>query len=166
MKKTLMVLKNLLAACTITGMAYIINGKSKKLKKQKELERRYRKYYILENKWLYDEKLNKIHEKWLKDNKIANVAVYGLGTMGELFISEMEKVADVGLSYIVDKDERLQNMGYNDYKVIGIDEMGDMQKVDAVIVTPVYDFDDIKKELEQIVDGTNIVSLEEIIFYE
>lgn len=166
MKKTLLVLKNIVIACTVTGMAYLIKEKAKDLNKEKELERRYKKYYVLENKWLYDEKLNKVHEKWFKDNQIGKVAIYGLGAMGELLIQEVDKIEGVELSYIVDKNQKLQNIGYNDLKVIGIEEMPSMEKVDAVIVTPVYDFDDIKKELEQIAGNTCIVSLEDIIFNE
>lgn len=93
--------------------------------------------------------------EYLIQYNIRNVAVYGYGALGKHLITELSNSA-VSISYIIDRDVRLNHLKYeikspNEY----------LPPVDAIIVTPVDDFESIYFVLRNSV-SYRIISLLEL----
>ena len=87
------------------------------------------------------------------------IAIYGMGELGKCLYADINPNS-IEIKYAIDSG------GSHDYEtipVVGID--GVMDNVDVIIVTAIYDFDDIKEKLENIV-SCPIVSLAELIWDE
>lgn len=111
---------------------------------------------------LVDNFRSNIYDKEIVDyffkNDLKNIGVYGVGTLGNLLISKLEG-SNIVISYFIDK-----NMVSSGGKVIiKPDNIEGDLNVDAIIVTPTYDFDNIKKSLEMKVVNTKIISLQDVL---
>ena len=97
-----------------------------------------------------------------KKNNIKNIAIYGMGTLGELFYNEI-KGTGVKVNYFIDKNADTLYYGVDDIAVVGLDDIANQDEVDAIIVTPIFDFDTIESDLEEVTD-ISLISLEDIIY--
>lgn len=158
------VLGRVLAVGAVAGGAAGIAYYSKKsVDKAGELEGRYKAYYQLTNQWIANHNEGKDIGKYFEENNIKSIAVYGIGTLCELFYSEIKKT-NVKVEYFIDKNAEELYVGMDDITVVGIDEIADEKEVDAVIVTPVYDFDEIMDTLDNEGYDLNLISLEDVIY--
>ncbi len=144
---------------SIGGIAYY---SKKSLDKSGKLQGRYKAYYQLTNQWLMNKNEGKSVASYFADNNIKNIAVYGMGTLGELFYNEI-KGTDVKVSYFIDKNADTLYYGVDDIAVVGLDDICNQDTVDAIIVTPIFDFDDIEGDLEEVTD-ISLISLEDVIY--
>lgn len=144
----------------IGGIIYLAQ---KALKKETDYKNRFKSYYNVTNQWL----LNKNEEKnvgdYFKDNNYKTIAIYGMGNMGELFYEEVKKT-DVKVAYFIDKNAEELYYGIDDIPVVNIKDIESREKVDAIIVTPIYDFESISEDLVDSSKGAEIVSLEDVIY--
>lgn len=145
---------------SIGGVAYL--GK-KSMQKEAELGKRYRSYYTVTNQWLMNKNENKDMSKYFEENKIKTIAIYGMGSMGELFYEDIKKT-NVEVAYFIDKNADELYYGLDDISVVNLDGISDQKKVDAIIVTPVFDFDKISDDLEEAGADAEIISLEDVIY--
>lgn len=122
-----------------------------------ELELRKQRYfyYTLIN-WLGSELKGKSLADKLRERNVSTVAIYGYAEMGKLLTEEMDKSEDVSVEYILDKKE------FKDEKHMIYRPQTGLRKPDCVIVTAIFYFDQIKKELESL-GYTNIISLVNLV---
>lgn len=146
---------------TIGGVLYLAQ---KALKKESDFHNRYKSYYTTANQWLINKNEGKNVAEYFKENNYKTIAIYGMGTMGELFYDELKNSSNVKVAYFIDKNAEDLYYGVDDLPVVGLDDISSQQKIDAIIVTPIYDFDKIEEDLEDAGVDTNIVSLEDIIY--
>ena len=97
---------------------------------------------------------------YFEKKELKNIAIYGMGEFGLLLCNELEN-EDINIVFTMDSERILP---YNDIPVISMSQLKEMEDVDAIIVTPVFAYNKIKKQLEKIVDYP-IISLEEIVKY-
>lgn len=127
----------------------------------KELERKFHKhvqFYQLLVRWMKG-KNNGIHiSKILSEHGIFRVVIYGFAELGELLYEELSD-SEVSIAYILDKNPA-KCTSYTGVEILA--PISGMEKPDAVIVTAIYYFNEIKDELNRL-GYQNIYSLREII---
>lgn len=131
----------------------IIEDRDKKIDK-------FKSYYNMLNQWLCIKQENRNLTEYFKENNYRRIAVYGLGEMGSRFIDEL-KDTEIEVVYGIDKN--IDNV-FCDITAYSVDELKDISdKVDAVIVTAIFAYDEIEEQLKDIVD-CDIVSLEDVVY--
>lgn len=145
------------------GVLYLAQ---KALKKESDFHNRYKSYYTTSNQWLINKNEGKSVGDYFKENDYKTIAIYGMGTMGELFYDELKKSSDikVKVAYFIDKNAEDLYYGIDDLPVVNLDDISSQEDVDAIIVTPIYDFDKIEKDLNDAGVNAEIISLEDIVY--
>lgn len=143
----------------IAGIAYL---NKKNYEKSSVLEGRYKSYYQLANQWLMNKNEGKQVSRYFEDNDIKSVAIYGMGTLGELFYEEI-KDSNVKVGYFIDKNSDILCYGMDEVPITSIEDISEQEEVDAIIVTPVFDFDAIQEDLEKVTD-IHLISLEDVVY--
>lgn len=121
------------------------------LEKQKRFSdiKRYRykeKWEILLD-WKYLKGCKKTIFEWFNQNNYNNVAIYGLGELGELLVNEILN-STVNLKYIIDRDKN--GRIYKNVPIISLNDT--LEEVDLIIVTTVRNFEEIQEQLETLGD--------------
>lgn len=124
---------------------------------------RHKLYYELTNNWLKNKNQGKNVSTYFKNNKIDSIAIYGMGELGMRLYEEVLET-DIKVKYFIDKNIK-EISSILDISVVGIEKIKSMEKVDAIIVTPIYHFTIIKNELINIQSHMEILSLEDVINY-
>ena len=114
------------------------------------------------NSKLLDEWIKKLHKgkslsNVLRSKNYTKVAIYGMNYIGERVLEELEN-GKIEVVYGIDKEAGSIK---SNIKVVTLGEH--LQPVDAVLVTPIYYYEDIKRDLEDKIKCP-IVSLENIIY--
>lgn len=104
---------------------------------------KFKSYYYLFDKWftLREQGIN--IDQYLLQQNINTVAIYGCGPFGKHLAQELEE-SKIEVRYFIDQN---QNLKHAKYEVKSLDEP--MEKVDAVIVTPAFYFNEIRHELKK-----------------
>ena len=110
-------------------------------------------YYLLMDHWLNMKCYGKDIGDYLAKKGFCRIAVYGMGKLGCLLCNELRKHPQVQVFYGMDRD-------FITKKRQGVENLLD---VDAVIVTPIFSFDAIKKNLEDKY-SCPVLSLEDIVY--
>lgn len=121
---------------------------------------RFELFYHILAKWLYVRQRNRNLVPYFEDNFIRNVAVYGMGALGERLVDELEGT-QVMVSFAIDRMAERKKFGK--LPILGLDK-ADYPETELLIVTPVHDYWDIV-ELMQDRINVPIVSLEDIVDY-
>ncbi len=118
---------------------------------------KYEKFFRLLDRWMCNSETGKKVEDFFKELHLTNIAVYGNGALGK-HLDKSLCGGDIKIQYYIDKDAELfrchDPRGY-------IERM--FPEVDAVIVTPIAEYKDIRQKLKEIYD-VPIISLEEVIY--
>lgn len=114
-------------------------------------------YNILEQ-WMRLREEGKSVEQYFIDYGYKKIAVYGVAKMANHLINELNN-SSVEIVYGIDKRADIM---YGKMPIITLD--AELQEVDAIVVTAVCDYEDIKKALLKKVKCP-IVSLEEVVYY-
>lgn len=144
-------------AGTIAGAMLVAKIEGNMLK---ETERKSEKHFTLfqmMNQWVKVKQEGKNLSIYFEENGYKKIAVYGMSYAGKNLINEL-KDSHITIAYGIDK--RADAV----YADVDIASMGDeLEKVDAVVVTPITFFDTIKRELSEKIDCP-IISLEDILY--
>lgn len=125
-----------------------------------ELERinKFKNYYSMLNQWLMLKQEGKSLEEYFVNNKYKTVAIYGMGEMGNRLYDELKNSTQINVSYAIDKDAAGVTSN------IEIKTLNDkLDYVDAIIITPIFAFEDVKNELSKSVSYP-LISLDTIVF--
>ncbi len=113
--------------------------------------------YIVCRQWLYKKLHNKSLADFFRNRNVNKVAIYGVGYLGDMLITDLENT-DVQISYIIDRNAGKKFYDYECYY-----PSDRLPETDAVVVTPIRFFDGIKTELMKY-NRFEIISLEEIVY--
>ena len=113
-------------------------------------------YFKLLDGWMTIIEEGKSMASYFERDGYSQIAIYGLGKIGNHFLREMEG-SDIQILYAIDaKGEQLNS---NIPVYIPDDEI---PEADVIVVTAIFDYDNIKANLKQRTD-IQIVSIDEIV---
>lgn len=156
MKKGVIAVLSSLVGAT-AGAAVAAQKASVKTGVQKEYADKHLALYLMMNQWVKVKQENKSITDYLEKNGCKEIAIYGMNYVGETLLNELKK-SNIKVKYAIDKNA--DNI-YSDVDVKSLTD--ELPQVDAIIVTAVYYFDEIKKQLSEMVDYP-IISLEDILY--
>ncbi len=130
----------------------IAEDKDKKINK-------FKSYYNMLNQWLVIRQEGGRLNEYFNKNDYAKIAVYGLGEMGSRLIDELKETKT---EIVYGIDQNVENT-FSGIPVYTLENVPMDEKVDAVVVTAVFAFDEIKEQLENIFE-CDIISLEDVVF--
>lgn len=140
-----------------SGVLYLF---SKKVSYTDYLKEVYMGYYSLSNKWISNLHNNINLSGHLKSKGYKSIGVYGLGTLGSLFLNEIQN-SGINVEYIIDKGS--ENFYDCDINIINIGDIKQQKNIDAIIVTPIAHFNEINNELSKLNLKCDVISLEQIV---
>lgn len=132
----------------------------KKYADNKELRgkiNKFKKYYGMLNVWLSLKQENKTLATWFEENGYKNIAIYGMGEMGNRLYEELRDT-NINVAYAIDRDV---NGIYSSLSVY--EQEDDLPEVDAIVVSAVFAFDEIAAELKKSCSYP-VISLEDIVY--
>ena len=167
MKKSNIVLPVVFCLCSMLSEIYIFKRYINAIKNERkegfvgsdDKYIKFKKYYTLMNKWFLNKCNNIGIEIFFENAGYKDIAVYGIGELGKNLLLDL-KCVDINVKYIIDKSAEYSCIGMDKYIVHDLND--NLEDVDAVIVTPIANFDEIKKVLEEKVKCP-IISLEDVI---
>lgn len=122
-----------------------------------DLKNLKRHHAILEH-WLNTKIKGQNLEPYFEKNEFRTIAVYGLGTLGCCLCRELQGSSVVKVEYGIDKNIETSKW------IVRLKKLSEeIVPVDAVIVTAIASFHDIKRELEKYYQCP-ILSLEEVVY--
>lgn len=138
--------------------AVIVGRVSAKVIKEKQIyANKHLAMFMTMNQWIKIKQEGKSFTEYLKKKNIKTIAIYGMSYMGQSLLAEL-KDSDIKVLYGIDK---MADSIYSDIDVYTPEIQ--FPKVDGVIVTSVYYFDEIEKILNAKMDCP-ILSLEDIVY--
>jgi len=117
-------------------------------------EKKIYKYYKFLYWWYIDKNRIKKLKKICNDRKWNNVAIYGMGPIGELIMKSFQD-AGVEVMYGIDRNP---DTIFFDIDIYTLEE--ELPKTDAIIITPFVYEKEIKEQLASKVSGDLIVVTE------
>ncbi|MCI8418501.1 MAG: hypothetical protein HFI33_13585 [Lachnospiraceae bacterium] len=129
---------------------YLLKGKSKRAD-------RFFLYFNLLDHWLTLKQDNYHFETYFNKNDIKSVAIYRMGKIGNHLKYELEKVG-IEIKYIIDEGEDAVYEG--EIHCVMRDKL---PPVDAVIVTSIDEFKEIKNRVLKNNKNLQVISLKEIL---
>lgn len=117
---------------------------------------KYMLYFSLLDRWMKLKERGKTLEGYFIKHGYHKIGIYGIAHLGNHLIAELSN-SEIEVAYGID---RRADLIYAGIPVWGLDDEWDC--VDAIIVTPIYDYASIKKEIEKR-GGYKVISLEEVV---
>ena len=130
---------------------------SKILMREQKNEKKLLAYYRFFNQWLRIRQNGYTLAGYIKEQGINDVAIYGIAEFGQRLYEELIE-SGITVKYIIDNNP---NAIFFNYVVLSIND--ELAPVDAIIVTPILSYDEIRKSLRNKVDCP-IISLELLLF--
>ena len=156
---TYLIVVLILALCFVTNMLF----KYRKLyKNETALKERFMSYYTFTNKWLRYKNYNKRIADYLAEDEIKSLGIYGFGELGKRLYEDLKK-GDIKISCLIDNSLTEPQYNIPLLRLHNNQPLPDI-KMDAIIVTPIYDFKNIERRLRDAGFEGAILSLEDIIY--
>lgn len=114
-------------------------------------------YNRLYHNWLLIIERGDRIEDYFHDKGIKEVAVYGYGNIGRHLVKQLIKT-DVSVKYVIDKNKKDVSENIDIYH-----PTDKLSEVDAVIITPICEYQSIKNKIDKKISG-EIISMEDIIY--
>lgn len=149
-------------AALMGGICTLFHREKQNTEKQKLYRSRYETYYEVTAQWLNNKNMGKHCDTFLREHHYKKIAIYGMGTLGEIFYEEI-KNSDIEIVYMIDKnaEDAAQKDGI---AVIRTEAIGEQAEADVIVITPVFDFSAICEDLEHCGVECDLISLEDIVF--
>lgn len=145
------------AAGAVAGAVSVGNYTSKELKRQRQLAEKHLALFVMMDRWVEVKQEGKNLAEYFKREGYRTVAIYGMHYAGERLYEEL-KNTEIEVKYGIDKNAETI---YSELDIYHVD--ADLEQVDAVVVTPIFFFDEISKGLEEKFDCP-IISLEDVLY--
>lgn len=156
MKKGMIAVGGIIIGAIAGAVAMEIKSEKEKNRLKKRIDKFYG-YFHLVNQWLILKNEKKSLEIFFEQNNYKKIALYGMGELGNRLLEEL-RGTNIDISYAIDKKA---DKIYSDLKLISMEE--ELEPVDAIIVTPIFDYDEIEELLMEKTDCP-IISLEDVVF--
>ncbi|KHD15795.1 hypothetical protein [Clostridium butyricum] len=152
--------------CIIIGILILLlmYNIKKDIIEQKRKKSMYYEYYNNLNVWIKIKNSYFQIEDYIKENNINSIAIYGVGDLGTRLYEEL-KESSVEIKYFTDK-KFIDNDGYAEYDnipMVNIKNYEEKDSVDAIIITPFFYYESIKKDLKSFGVNVPIISLDTIL---
>ncbi len=141
----------------VGGAVGTISYAGGKLNESKQLSEKHLELFLMMNQWVKVKQEGKSLASYLNAKGYRKVAIYGMSYAGETLVNELQG-SDIEIAYGIDKNA---DKIYSDINIVSME--GDLESVDAIVVTAITYFDEIAKKLEEKIDCP-IVSLEDILY--
>ncbi|WWR16295.1 hypothetical protein V1224_02235 [Lachnospiraceae bacterium JLR.KK008] len=156
MKKGLIsVVSGIAGAATGIGLAGRMMGKQ--VKRKSEFAEKHLALYLLMNQWVQVKQDGKSLVSYFEEKGYHKIAVYGMNYVGQTLCRELEN-SSVTVQYAIDQNAETICA---DCPVVRLED--ELEEVDAIVVTPIYYFDEIEEKLMDKVDCP-VVSVEDIVY--
>ena len=156
MKKTVIGILSLLGGA-VAGMIGTKRVMQKRLDIATNYSDKHLSLFLMMNQWVKVKQEGKNLSTYFERNDLKRIAVYGMSYAGEALIEEL-KGTGVEVIYGIDKNA---DKIFSTVDVISMDDS--FENVDAVIVTAITFYDEIKDKLSKKVD-CQIISLEDVLY--
>lgn len=113
--------------------------------------------FLMMNQWVKVKQEGKSLAAYFEKRQYKRIAVYGMSYAGETLIDELQGTG-ITVAYGIDKKA---NTIYADVDILSVEDM--LADVDAVVVTAITFFDEIREALSVKVDCP-IISLEDVLY--
>lgn len=123
--------------------------------KHRESEKNH-KLYLLASEWIKKRQMKKGAAEFFRNHGFHSAAIYGMGILGERLAEEL-KEENIDICYGIDRRDIPA-----EFPIYKIDD--DLPEADVIIVTAVYEFEEIEEILKKKTDCP-IYSLEDIICF-
>lgn len=140
-------------AGSIAGMLFM----NKKIEDKNKKVDKFKAYYNMLNQWLLLKQEGKTLEEYFVNNGYKNIAIYGMGEMGNRLYDEL-KNSNINVKYAVDENPAGT---YSDIEIFDKEE--EYPDADVIIVTAIFAFDDIEKELQKKIKFP-VISLDDVVY--
>ncbi len=148
----------------ILGLVFIISSVSllaikiqqKCINYWKELARKNRGLFILMDQWVNAKQEGQNLENYFTKNNYKKIAIYGMSYVGLRLVKEL-KSSEIEIAYGIDNNA---SAIYSDVKLVTINSS--LPEVDAVVITLVNGFDEIRDKLALKLNCP-ILSMEDIL---
>lgn len=115
-------------------------------------------YCRLFDNWLALNERGDTVEQFFKGKNINEIAVYGCGNIGRHLMAQLSD-SNIHIKYVIDK--RKDSMTADHMPCYQLSDH--MPAVDAIVVTPICEYSEIRNELKKVI-STEIISMEDIIY--
>lgn len=137
-------IKDLLYLTGIIGTFIFVEKETKdRLNKIQQLADKNQELFFLMNQWVRIKQDGKNISDYFLEREYKRIAVYGMGHAGKTLIREL-RGTEVEISYVIDKNA---DKIYTDIKKVS--DINSMPDVDAVVVTVIASYNEIKEELQK-----------------
>jgi len=154
-KKAMAILNFILG--TATGAGVISYKKIKRQDNDFKVIKKNEAIMKMFNQWLILKQEEKSIVSYFKENGFNKIAIYGMSYAGERLLADL-KNTDIEVAYAIDRNaEHI----FSEVEIVTLEDS--LQDVDVVVVTAIYNFDEIEEKLSNLMDCP-IVSLEDIIY--
>ena len=137
-----------------------LNGQVEEYKRELEyLQARvdkFKRYFDITNHWLELKNNGKSIGDYFQRNNIVHIVIYGWGELGHRLHEELKK-SEICVDYVIDSNKK--RIADISIKCLSDDIL---PETDAVVVTPIMDFETVSNELKQRY-SCPIISIEEVI---
>lgn len=131
------------------------NDLEKELEQQKKIANKHFKIMMAMNSWIHTLQDGKHIEQYFKKSCVNNIAIYGWGYLGKSMAYELQKT-DISVKYVIDQNK------YNFDDINLYDWNDSWPEVDMIVVTPFYEYQNIRKKIKDKIK-CKIISIEEVI---
>lgn len=149
------------ALSTVIGAAVgaVVTGKEaqKTVNKTQKMSDKHLALFLMMNRWVEVKQDGKNLINYFHEKGYTSIAIYGMSYAGERLLYEL-KGSDIEVKCGI--DQKADEI-YTEVDMITPDD--EIPQVDAVIVTSIYFFDEIKEKLEGVVDSP-VISLEDVLY--
>lgn len=145
------------AAGAVVSAAMVEKRQNKMINREQKLADKHLTIMKVYDEWLKVRQDGRNLVQYFEKRGYKNIAIYGMSYLGESLVKEL-KDSDVKVLYGIDKNA--ENI-YSSVDVISLSD--NLPKVDVVVVTAVFFFDEIAEELGDMMDCP-IISLETIVY--
>ena len=141
----------------IAGAGIISGFMGKSLARSNNMSDKHLALFLMMNQWVAVKQEGKNLADYFEEQGYKSIAIYGMSYAGERLLEEL-KGSDIRVKYGIDK-----NAGniFLDVNMVTMED--ELKPVDAIVVTPIFFFDDIEEELSQKIDCP-IISLEDVLY--
>lgn len=153
MKKSVLISIGIGVAGFVTGTFVKKEGKGKTKKSSGD---KYEKFFSVLDLWMKLRDNRETVVDYFQKHGYKRIAVYGVARLASHLTAEL-KGSEIEIVYGID---RRSDFLYAAFPIYGLEDV--WEPVDVIVVTPVHDYETIKKELEQ-KGNYNVISLEEVI---
>ena len=129
------------------------------MKNQKMQSYNYLARFLTMCQWIAVKQKGKDIVVWLKENNIKKIAIYGMGQEGDLLINEL-KGTEIEIVFGIDRNPN--RIACGDVRIVAVEEINRMPSVDAIVVSFVSAFYEMREELQKQTNA-RIVSLHDVL---